>query len=134
MNIRFQWRGWLTPALAVFFVTCTAMYFFIAHPQGFAKDEAAVATITRPVDYAEAHTVIEKRCTPCHATHPTRPEFPQPPNGFVLETPEQVIRNADKIRLRAVSLKNMPLANMTNMTPEEREILRAWIDQGAKGP
>jgi len=27
----------------------------------------------------------------------------------------------------------MPLANITKITPEERETLRAWVDQGAKG-
>ena len=44
----------------------------------------------------------------------------------------QIRSHALRIRLRAAVLRNMPLANMTQMTDGEREVLRAWIDQGAK--
>jgi uncharacterized membrane protein len=41
-------------------------------------------------------------------------------------------RAAD-IKQRAYSSKNMPLANITGITPDERAALGAWVDQGA-GP
>ena len=39
---------------------------------------------------------------------------------------------ADRIMVRAVTTKTMPQANKTGITEEEREILGAWIEQGAK--
>jgi len=36
------------------------------------------------------------------------------------------------IRTRVVLLRNMPLANKTGMTDEERELLGRWLAQGAR--
>jgi uncharacterized membrane protein len=65
---------------------------------------------------------------------PTNPGYKAPPNGVVFDTADAIVRQADKIQERAIKSKNMPLANVTNMTQAERETLRAWIAQGAKGP
>ena len=40
----------------------------------------------------------------------------------------------DRILLRAVQTKTMPLGNLTGMTEEERLILGRWIAQGAPIP
>ena len=42
------------------------------------------------------------------------------------------VRWKERIKLRAVVLRNMPLANQTNITDAERDRIGAWIDQGAK--
>jgi len=39
---------------------------------------------------------------------------------------------AERINIRAVVTKTMPLANKTVITEEERQLLGAWIAQGAK--
>ena len=56
------------------------------------------------------------------------------PLGVMFDTVDQMQRQAAKIKERAIASKNMPLANVTEMTPEERATLGAWIEQGAKGP
>jgi len=49
-----------------------------------------------------------------------------------LDTPERVKQYAQRIYERSAQLKNMPLANMTQMTDEERAKVAAWYQTGAK--
>jgi uncharacterized membrane protein len=42
------------------------------------------------------------------------------------------VKLKDKIMERVVITKTMPQNNKTNMTPDERETIRCWIEQGAK--
>jgi uncharacterized membrane protein len=57
--------------------------------------------------------------------------FTAPPNGVVYDTPADIIKKLDLIMQRVVVTKTMPQNNKTNMTPEERELIRCWIEQGA---
>ncbi|HEX6136454.1 MAG TPA: urate hydroxylase PuuD [Casimicrobiaceae bacterium] len=97
----------------------------------------AVALAPKPVDtsggkvaFAKIQGVVKERCLPCHAAQPTQPGFAQPPKGVVLETPEQVRANAAKIA-ETVGSKYMPIANLTQMTDDERTLIAAWFAQGA---
>lgn len=78
--------------------------------------------------------MVDRRCVPCHAERPTNRAFPIPPKGIVLETAEQMVRHAGRIRVRAVVERTMPLANMSGMTDSERDILGRWVDGGGKVP
>ncbi len=84
------------------------------------------------VSFAQVQPIIGSRCRPCHSQHPTHPSFPSAPQGLMLDTPEQIQTNAALIGAQAVQTQVMPLANLTKMTPLERETLGAWIQQGAK--
>lgn len=84
-----------------------------------------------PVTYATVKTIMEARCTSCHAKVPTTPGFAAPPGGLVLETPADVVFQKDRILVRAVETKTMPLGNMTGMTDDERALLGRWIAEGA---
>jgi uncharacterized membrane protein len=110
MNIRFTWK----PALAYLGVTvtvaATVIFFLVRAPK------------------AEA-TAARRRDIPSHK--PTDPSMMAAPNGVMFDTPEQIKGYADKIKLRAVTSKNMPLANKTNMTEEERDLLGKWLLGGA---
>ncbi|HEV2104434.1 MAG TPA: hypothetical protein VGU27_01805, partial [Candidatus Eisenbacteria bacterium] len=68
----------------------------------------------------------------CHATHPSNPSFPQPPNGVTLDAPARLRALAPRILVRAVQTRTMPLGNLTGMTDAERDTLGAWIAQGAR--
>jgi uncharacterized membrane protein len=82
-----------------------------------------------PVAFAEVEGIIEERCAACHSSTPT--EVPSPPAGVTFDTPEQVAAQAEAIRRLAVDSTAMPPGNVTGMTEEERELLGAWIRQGA---
>ena len=85
-----------------------------------------------PVSFGEANTVIQARCVQCHSANPTDDQWTSAPNGVMYDTPEQIHNYADKIMTRAVRTHTMPQGNKTNMTEEERMVLKRWILQGAK--
>lgn len=99
-----------------------------------AKAVPSVRVAGDEVSYAQVKTVLEARCLSCHATKPSNPAFAAPPAGLILEEPNVVVFNKEKILLRAVETKTMPLGNMTGMTDDERVLLGRWFDQGAKFP
>ena len=85
-----------------------------------------------PVSFGEANAVIQARCVQCHSANPTDDQWTSAPNGVMYDTPEQIHNYADKIMTRAVRTHTMPQGNKTNMTEEERMVLKRWILQGAK--
>ncbi len=135
MNIRFTYRRWLLPATVAFFASAVAAWFLMAHPTGFRRaTEMRRLTLTRHVPFEEAQSVVRQRCVSCHSAHPTSPAFPVAPLGIMFDTAEQMHRLAPRIRVRTWELRSMPLANMTGMNDGERDVLAAWVDQGAHTP
>jgi uncharacterized membrane protein len=49
----------------------------------------------------------------------------------VYDVPNDITKKKDLIMQRVVTTKTMPLNNKTGMTPEEREVIRCWLEQGA---
>ena len=90
--------------------------------------EAAPTGEVAEVSDLAALSVVNERCTPCHSASPTHEAFPVAPNGLMFDTVEQVEAQRDLIRAQAVDSEIMPLGNLTGMTPEERELLGAWLD------
>jgi uncharacterized membrane protein len=54
--------------------------------------------------------------------------FTVAPNGIMLDTTKKIIAHKAQIYQQAVLSKAMPLVNSTNMTDDEREKLRIWIE------
>jgi uncharacterized membrane protein len=79
---------------------------------------------------AEVSAIAQARCAACHADHTTI--MPVAQAGVKLDTPERVKQFAQRMYERSVQLKNMPLANMTQMTDAERATIGAWYLAGAK--
>jgi len=100
----------------------------------------AVAYVTAPqssnvkckeVSFAEVNMIIQQRCTSCHSSRPTDDIYTAPPNGVKYDTPQEILAKKDLIMQRVVITKTMPQNNKTNMTPEERDAISCWIEQGA---
>lgn len=85
-----------------------------------------------PATFTEVNNIITARCVQCHSANPTDESLQIAPNGVVFDTPESISIFAERIYQRAVVTKTMPQANKTNMTPEERDIIQCWIENGAK--
>ncbi|MEP7207059.1 MAG: urate hydroxylase PuuD [Casimicrobiaceae bacterium] len=83
------------------------------------------------VAFARVKSILAERCVACHATNPTQAGFAQPPKGLVLESDEEIALHAAKIA-ETVGNRYMPLANLTQMTDEERAVVATWFAQGAK--
>lgn len=85
----------------------------------------------KEVSFAEVNEIIQKRCVQCHSASPTDDANKVAPNGVMYDTPESIVAKKDLILQRVVITKTMPQNNKTNMTDEERNTLRCWIEQGA---
>jgi uncharacterized membrane protein len=89
------------------------------------------AASAEPVAFARVQSIVGQRCATCHSAQPTSETFTSAPNGVVLDTAAQIVARASAIERQAVLSTAMPLGNVTGMTDDERELLGAWIDQGA---
>jgi uncharacterized membrane protein len=95
-------------------------------------EEESAATPAEPVTFAQAEEVVIGRCSVCHMAEPAWEGIVAPPKGVMLDTPERILLHARDIELQAVRTHAMPPANLSEITPEERQILAAWIAGGAK--
>lgn len=85
----------------------------------------------KEVSFTEIWPIVQQRCVTCHSSSPTDDVWTAPPNGIVYDTPNDIAKLTDKIMQRVVITKTMPQNNKTGITPEEREKIRCWIEQGA---
>ncbi|MDG2449684.1 MAG: urate hydroxylase PuuD [Saprospiraceae bacterium] len=120
-------RGQKNTKILIISVVSLFSLALVISPAFEAKMDLAV-----PVSFLEVKEVIDNRCIQCHSASPTDDVWKAAPNGVMYDTPEQVKNMSDKIMARAVRTKTMPQANKTNMTDDERKILKRWILQGAK--
>jgi uncharacterized membrane protein len=114
--LRWQWP--VSAALAVGLVAFSAW-----KPSG----EIVVAD---PVTTPDALAITQIRCITCHSATPTDEGFEEAPGGVMFDTPAQLKSHAQKVLAQAVLTDAMPLGNITEMTPEERARLGAWIRAG----
>jgi uncharacterized membrane protein len=84
------------------------------------------------VDFAAVRTVVQQRCTTCHAASPAHPGFQAAPAGVVLETDAQIAAEALRIHQQTVVTRVMPIGNLTNITDAERDLIDRWYRAGAK--
>jgi uncharacterized membrane protein len=124
-NVRNQGRRnrWLLPAAGLLVVALAVW----TSPEA----PSALPAGASPELFAAARVVIAERCAPCHSAAPTQPGIAVAPAGVVFDTPRQMQAWAPRIRERAVTARTMPLANVTGMTDEERDVLGRWIEAGA---
>jgi uncharacterized membrane protein len=78
--------------------------------------------------YANAEEIILSRCSMCHAAEPVWDGITTAPKGVRLDDAEHIHRNARLIGRNAAWASAMPPGNVTEMTPEERELIAAWVE------
>lgn len=141
--------GWAVLA-AIMFITGFARHFFNLRHRGEFKPMILVIAAVLLVVLAGvmAHTnkvvapsenatvisdvkameIIEARCVSCHAAQPTQPGFEAAgaPAGVELESIDTVLTMRQKL-LEVTQSGYMPLANMTQMTDEERQQVIDWL-------
>lgn len=77
--------------------------------------------------FEEAANVVLGRCSMCHAREPSWEGMHWAPKSVHLETEQDIATHARQIYLQAGVSHAMPPANITEMTDEERAILRRWF-------
>ena len=87
--------------------------------------------INEEITFSEINNIIKYRCGVCHSNNPTFEGFEDPPLGIIFDTPTDIIKNINKIKVQAIDLDIMPPANLTGMTESERNKIKLWINLGA---
>jgi uncharacterized membrane protein len=90
------------------------------------KSQASGAAAS-PVTFEQVRLVLEQRCTLCHNAQVQQ-------KNIALHTPELIKQHALNIYQQTVVLKQMPMNNATQITDQERALIKSWYDSGAKIP
>ena len=77
-------------------------------------------------------TIVQNRCSMCHAAEPVYDGVHWAPKGVVLETPAQIAAEAERIYLQSGLTHAMPPANISAMEPSEREAIILWVQSRGK--
>ncbi|HEY5558275.1 MAG TPA: urate hydroxylase PuuD [Steroidobacteraceae bacterium] len=81
--------------------------------------------------FAEVNRILHMRCVTCHSAAPDHPTAPVAAAGVMFDTSREIKAWAPRIFERAVATRTMPLANLTAMTDDEREVIARWYAGGA---
>jgi uncharacterized membrane protein len=122
-NLRHRGRTvWAIPVTALLATLALAILMAPDKPQ---------ATAGGSPSFVKVQAIVTQRCVSCHAEKPTQEGFAVAPKNVLLNTPDLISTNAQKIYEQAVVTKVMPIGNLTGMTDEERATLAAWFNAGA---
>lgn len=86
------------------------------------------AEVTSASLFTQVQGVVAARCSSCHAQVPTQPGFAAAPKGVVLETPDEMLAQANAIYQQTVVTKAMPIGNLTGITDDERDVIAHWFE------
>jgi uncharacterized membrane protein len=98
----------------------------IAWLSGLGPRETATGRAATP-PFSEVASVIQTRCSMCHAQQPVWPGIGTAPNGVLLDSDTNIRKHARQIDINAVRSHAMPPGNISAMTTAERQLLAAWI-------
>ncbi len=83
--------------------------------------------------FAAVQEIVVSRCSMCHAAEPVWAGIVTAPKGVLLDSAYNIKVHARMIAINAVKSRAMPPGNVTEITPDERMVLAAWIAAGAPG-
>jgi len=78
-----------------------------------------------PVTMAAVKAIVDQRCVLCHNAQVQQ-------KNVALHTAELIRQHAQAVYQQAVVLKLMPLGNATQITDDERAVIKRWYEAGAK--
>ena len=110
-----------------FWILARAIAAFLLLATYLGYERFSRAPVEQGVSTVKVKAVIEKHCSVCHSANPTYPGFAASPAGIVMDTMDEVIASATRMKV-AVETSYMPLGNVTNMSAEERRDLLGWLD------
>jgi len=86
---------------------------------------ATSAAGAQPATLAAVRQIVEQRCVMCHNAQVQQ-------KNVALHTDALIRRHAQAVYQQAVVLKLMPLSNATQITDDERAVIRRWVEAGAQ--
>jgi len=103
-------------------IVMLAIIGWLAAPSGA---PAAAGGPQAAVTLERVQGIVAARCTECHSAKPSYAGFAAAPAGIMLDTTDEILLHAEQIKT-VVASKYMPLANLTQMSDDERALIAAW--------
>lgn len=104
------------------------------HPAEEAALKGPAVTYAAAQGFDQVVSIVQGRCSMCHAREPVQQGIHTAPRGVVLETPSDIAREARQIYLQAGLTHAMPPANLSFMEPAERAIIVRWFRGAGLAP
>ena len=125
-------KPWWTWAVATAGVLLIA---WLSSIQPKIDQEAAELEFDGPINaetisFVDVENIILSRCSMCHAREPLWEGIIVAPKNIMLETSDDILRNAHGIDMQSVRTHAMPPANITEVEPYERLVLATWLAAG----
>ncbi|WP_149139977.1 urate hydroxylase PuuD [Gemmobacter caeruleus] len=83
--------------------------------------------------FEDVTSIVQGRCSMCHAAEPSWEGMYWAPKGVMLETPEQIAHEARRIYVLAGLTHAMPPANLSFIEPAERQQIVDWFENAGRG-
>jgi uncharacterized membrane protein len=87
--------------------------------------QAAGAAAATPATLADVKAIVDQRCVLCHNAQVQQ-------KNVALHNDALIRQHAQAMYQQAVVLKLMPLGNATQITDDERAVIKRWFEAGAK--
>ena len=122
-----QYKPWILPVAAVGMLI---LIFYTTLPRIFSNQKNLTSSLEQ-ISFIEINNIIKYRCGVCHTKNPTFEGFEDPPLDIVFDTPDDILKNIDKIKSQVIDSDIMPPGNLTGITETEKVKINLWINQGA---
>ena len=128
------WWTWVITAILFIAIIglSTAPLYSHKNPEESAEQDLstlgpAVQKYVTESHFEQVSSIVQGRCSMCHAKEPYYEGIIAPPKGIMLETEGQIAQKARSIYLQTSASSAMPPANVTYMEPEERALIATWF-------
>jgi uncharacterized membrane protein len=102
-------------------------------PEPEARLEGAALVYANAEGFGNVVSIVQGRCSMCHAAEPVWEGMSWPPKGVVLETEAQIAHEAKRIAMQSGYSHAMPPGNLSYMEPQERAAIVAWFRGAGEG-
>ncbi len=103
----------------------------VAWLSGAGPRETTTGALPPTPKFSAVANIVISRCSMCHASEPVWAGIGAAPKGVMLDDAARIHQHAQLIDINAVRSHAMPPGNITEMTPDERRTLAAWLAAGA---
>jgi uncharacterized membrane protein len=127
------WWTWAVTAILFLVIAGLSTAPMRTVPQAEAQLQGAALMHAAAPGFDEVVSIVQGRCSMCHAAEPVWEGLHWPPKGVVLETEAQIAHEARRIYLQSGLSHAMPPGNLSWMEPQERALIVDWFRAAGQG-
>lgn len=127
------WWTWAVTAILFILIAALSTAPLRTTPEPEASLKGQALRYAAADGFDDVVSIVQGRCSMCHAAEPVWEGLHWPPKGVVLETEAEIAANAHRIYMQAGLSHAMPPGNLSYMEPEERLAIIRWVQSAGLG-